>query len=192
VGMELSELVRQAADGNREAADQIVCRFAPSVRAAVRRRVRPGLRARFDTDDVVQSTMAVALRDLPGLDFQDERRFRAWLLRIAERRLKMAVRLAEAARRDVGRERRGVGEAERGAAQTSVSEVAQREDERRCVRESVAALADLDRKVVELRGYHGMSHKEVAAVLGLPSEDAARLRFRRALEKIQAALRSTS
>ncbi len=50
--------------------------------------------------------------------------------------------------------------------------------------EAVAALGDRDREAVLLRYFQGWSHREVAAALNL-SEDAARMRVDRALEKMR-------
>lgn len=132
--------------------------------------------------------MAVALQDLAEFEYRDERTFRAWLLRIAERRLRMAARRHRASCRDVRREQGPLPTASPKTPSTSVTKAASRNDERRRIREAVASLNDTDRRVVELRGFRGLPYKEVAAVLGLPSEDAARIRFQRALSAIRALL----
>ena len=133
--------------------------------------------------------MTVALQDLAEFEYRDERTFRAWLLRIAERRLRMAARHHQASRRDVRREQGPLPTASPKSPSTSLTTAAGRTDEHRRIRKAVANLKDTDRNVVELRGFRGLPYKEVAAVLGLPSEDAARVRFQRALTLIRETLR---
>ena len=188
-GRTLAELVRQAAEGNRDAADELVRRVVPHLRAVVHGRLKPGLRARLDTEDIVQTTLFVALQDLSHLEYRDDRAFLAWLSRIAERKIQMATRRHLAARRDVRRERGRTGVSSAGALSQSVSDVVGVKEERRQVREVVNSLGRVDRKIVEMRGYHGLPYKEISVALGLPTADAARLRFLRALTRIRAAIR---
>ena len=52
------------------------------------------------------------------------------------------------------------------------------------VRKAVAALPDLERRVVELHSFEGLSLREVAEQLGLSGKKAAHDAFRRALRKM--------
>ena len=100
----LEQLVERAKSGDREAADEIARRYMPKLRPIVSRQIGDHLRARVDTDDMVQTAIHQAVRDLDGLDYQGEKAFEGWLTRVAVRKVQMAARHHQAAKRDVRRD----------------------------------------------------------------------------------------
>jgi RNA polymerase sigma factor (sigma-70 family) len=80
-GVDVTEMVVAARDGDRQALDELVIRFLPLVYTVVRR----ALRGDPDVDDVVQDTMLRAVRDLPAL--RDAGSFRPWLMAITVRQV---------------------------------------------------------------------------------------------------------
>ena len=173
----LAEVVRAAAHGDRAAADELVRRFSGPVREAIHRRVGAGLRGRVDTEDLLQSTLHVAVRDLPGVEFQGERAFLSWLLTVADRRIRMAARYHRAERRDVRAEQPLPTSPGTPEAQTTPSEGAARSEEHERLRAAVALLDEPDRTVVALRAFEGLAFPEIARRTGLPDEHAARHRY---------------
>ena len=184
-GTDLESLIRRAADGDANAANELARRYAPGVRAAIRPRLGPELRNRVDTEDILQSTLTASLEDVARLDFRGEKAFVGWLCRVAERRIVDAARRHRAARRDVRREQPlATGDDVIGRG-TSPSQAAVRGERARSLREAVAQLPEEERHVVELHSFEGLGFKEVAARLGLKDKERARYLFRRALRKME-------
>jgi RNA polymerase sigma-70 factor (ECF subfamily) len=77
-------LLEKLAGGETEAAERVFRDYAPFLRAMVRRRLTPRLRAKFDSADVVQSVWADVLDGLRHAEWQfsDHDRLRAFLARV--------------------------------------------------------------------------------------------------------------
>jgi RNA polymerase sigma factor (sigma-70 family) len=71
--------------GEDDAAERVFRNFEPFLRAMVRRRLTPSLRAKFDSMDVVQSVWADVLNGFraAGRHFTDRDHLRAFLARVA-------------------------------------------------------------------------------------------------------------
>lgn len=87
-------LIERLARGDMQAAGALFDAYAPYLRALVRRQLSDQLRAKFDSDDVVQSVWVQVVRRLgrDGWSVEDEGRLRAMLATIARRRLLTRVR----------------------------------------------------------------------------------------------------
>jgi RNA polymerase sigma factor (sigma-70 family) len=129
------------------------------------------------------------LRDGPRFVVSDREHLRALLSRLVENVLHVHVRRVQAQRRDVRREvAPPSGESvlflDRCAATVETpSQAASADEARAWVRLALEMLDPEDRDVVLWREYQGLSFAEVAERLGL-QEDAARMRFNRALPKL--------
>jgi RNA polymerase sigma-70 factor (ECF subfamily) len=181
---EIEDLLRRVTAGDREAAGEIARRYERPIRLAIRRRLGPELRARVDTDDIFQSTIAAALEDVPDLSFRGEGAFVAWLAAVAERRILMKVRHHRARKRDHRRDR--PLEAAEGVpgCGTSPTRGAVRGEVTEGIRKAVARLPEGERRVVELHSVEGLSFQEVSDLLGLSGKFQAHRIFQRALKKI--------
>ena len=99
------ELARRARDGDEEAARTLFDRHADELRARVRRRLPPKLRAKVGESDVVQETCLAAFLSLDTFDACGDGAFKGWLLKILERKVIDQVRrFAQSEKREVGRE----------------------------------------------------------------------------------------
>src|SRR5262245_24154474 len=78
-----AELLRRWNAGDREALSVLLARVLPEVRACVHRRLGPVLRAKADTNDVVQEAVAEFLEHGPRFVVTEERSLAALLGRIA-------------------------------------------------------------------------------------------------------------
>lgn len=184
----LESLVLRASGGDIDAISELVRRYEPRLRTALHGKLRPELRRRLDTDDVLQSTLTLVLRDLPAVEYRGEAKFRNWLLTVAERRLQEAVRYHGAARRDVKREDAPRATAPEAPERSSPSEQAARVEEQDRLASRIGHLSPGPRRVIEMRAFEGLSFPEIAERLDLPSADAARQRYLRALTKVRASL----
>ncbi len=90
----VEHLLEQVRRGDPDAAAQLVAAYEPHLREVVHRALPDRVRPRFDSVDVVQSVWAHVL---PGLragtwQFADRARLRAFLVKVARRRLVSRVR----------------------------------------------------------------------------------------------------
>ncbi|HEX5271364.1 MAG TPA: RNA polymerase sigma factor [Gemmataceae bacterium] len=84
----LDTLLEKLAVGDRRAAEEVFLAYEPYLRMVVRRHLSPGLRAKFDSADVVQSVWAdvlVGFREA-GWQFADAAHLRAFLIRLTRHR----------------------------------------------------------------------------------------------------------
>jgi RNA polymerase sigma-70 factor (ECF subfamily) len=176
--------------GEREAFEALFARHRPYLRQLVALRLDSRLRGRVDPSDVVQETQLEAFRQLPSFLQRRPMPFRLWLRKTAQDRLGMLERQhLGAAKRAVGRElslpdASSVQLAHRLAAvgPTPSQEMAQGELTRR-VREAVAQLDELDREILLMRTFEGLSYEEAAYILEI-APAAARKRHGRALIRL--------
>jgi RNA polymerase sigma factor (sigma-70 family) len=172
-----ASLLRSATDGSREARDRLVRRFLAPLRRFAHRRLPPSLRGLAETDDLVQVTLIRALDRVEEFEPRHTGAFLAYLRRILDNHLRDLAR--QARRRPIEVELdagRVEGEGSRRP-EVDVDTVLR-------YREALARLPEDDQAAVLLRLEMGFTHDEVAAALGLPSPNAARMRVTRALERL--------
>jgi len=182
---DFSELLRRAKLGDADALRELHSRYEQLVLAVVRRRLGLSLRRRCDSIDVVQSVFEDVFRDLPRFDDRGEEAFRHWICLKAENKVNdlWRRRLGPDGRpredtldtRDEARATRRPGPA---------TEAGDR-DEAAKLREALSKSTPEEREILDLRNNQGLPFAEIARRLGLPSEDAARMRYARALIELR-------
>ncbi len=83
--------------------DRLLERHTPALRNFLRLRCGPRLRTLDSVSDLVQSVCREALQGQGDFDYRGEPAFRAWLFRLAERRVVDRVRYYQREKRDVRR-----------------------------------------------------------------------------------------
>lgn len=174
--------------GDRQAIEALVARDLEWIRGHVRARLGPLLRARGETMDYVQDAVLDVLQYSPRFLTDDRRQFRALVARIVENHLRDAHDHHAAARRSPLRERPVPTDSvlDLAAGQRPVTQpgaVAERREEEGWVRLALELLEPEDRQVLLLRQWQELEFAAVGARMGL-TEDAARMRFQRALPKL--------
>ncbi len=187
------ELVRRVVAGDTAAAALLFDRHLPALRAAVRRRLPPGVRAKLGESDVIQDAYLAAFLDLRKFEDRGDGSFGRWLRRIVESKVANGVRGHVAAgKRDVRREVRlttspgGVNPARR---QRSPSEVAMAGEDASAVRASVDALPEDYRAVIQHVHRDGLTLVDAAACMGR-SPDAVRKLYGRAVARLAEQMRA--
>jgi len=181
---ELRDWIDAAQAGDEEAVRRILEQYGRQVRRTVGRRMDPALRARADSEDVLQSAMVCALANLADFEFRGEAAFVGWLSAIAAQEVAQLVRHHGAQRRDLARERRLSQAPPLRADDTTVPRAAARREDRARLHDALTHLPQPDRDVIRLRSFDGLAFGEVAERLGLPDQGAARYVYRRALESL--------
>lgn len=198
-GAPTEALVSAASAGSLPAVDVLVERYLPELRAYVRLRAGPSVRAREDVSDIVQSTCREVLAHVDRFRWGGEVGFRRWLYASALRRIVDKHEFHRAQKRDVEREvtHAALGGAESspgaldlGAYAASLStpsgEAVAREQAERIER-AFDALNDEQRELIVQSRLMGVSHDELAEATG-KSKGAVRVALHRALARLAAEL----
>jgi RNA polymerase sigma-70 factor (ECF subfamily) len=182
------ELLRKWHQGDRKALDRLVERDLPWIEARVRYRLGPHLRAKAETADFVQDTLAEVLAYAPRFVLASRAQFRALVARILENVLRDQNDRFRACRRALHRERplppdtQLALDAPRDPV-TRPSEAAQEREWEGWVRLALELLDPPDRDLIILKQWDALSFVEIGNALGV-SEDAARMRYHRALARL--------
>jgi RNA polymerase sigma-70 factor (ECF subfamily) len=184
-------LLEQARIGDRQAFEQLFAEHRGYLRRTIALRLDPKLRPRVDPSDVVQDTQLEAFQRLPDYLERRPMPFRLWLRKTAhERLLKVHRHHVEAARRTVVREvplpdrsslllaRQLLGVGSTPSQQLSRKEIA------RLVGQALAQLPEIDREILLMRNFEGLSYQEVGCVLEIDPA-TARKRYGRALLRLR-------
>ncbi|MCU0866844.1 MAG: sigma-70 family RNA polymerase sigma factor [Planctomycetes bacterium] len=185
---ETRQLLQRWHQGERAAIDALIARDLPWIRDHVHARLGPLLRARGETMDYLQDAILDVLHYTPRFVTDDRRQFRALVARIVENHLRDAHDHHAALRRTPVKERPVPSDSvlDLGAAASTVTRpdaAAERNEQEAWVRLALELLEPADREVLLLRQWQGLEFAAVGERLGI-AEDAARMRFQRALPKL--------
>ncbi len=181
-------LLRRSHAGDRAALDALLAANLDWVCKRVHDRLGPLLRAKGDTQDYVQDVVLDVLRSGPRFVTADQAGFRALLCRIVENVLSDRWHGLHAQRRAVSREQPLPSDTvlaldAPSAGGTRPSEAAARAEQAEWIHLALELLPAADRQILWLREWSGRTFPEIAAQLGI-AEDAARMRFQRAVPRL--------
>ncbi len=189
-----------ALHGDPEAVAELLEEFRGRISRMLAVRMNPRLRGRLDASDVIQDTFMEVHSRLDEYRERNNMPFFLWVRFLAGQKLtQMHRRHLGAGQRDARRELPDALRSMPGATTATLagclmssgitpSEVAMRlEDEERLV-EVLDGMRELDREVLALRHFEGLSNLEVAALLEIEPSAASR-RYVRALARMQEKLR---
>jgi RNA polymerase sigma factor (sigma-70 family) len=173
-----SALIARVQAGEREAFHVLLQRHSPALLATL----HSALANREDAREVLQETWLRAWQHLARV--REPARLRAWLLSIA-------LNLARARHRRLPALGLAAGGAGEPAAQADGGDALEDAEELARLRLHMAALPARQREVVDLRVNHGLSHAEIAALLGI-TEEASRANHYQALRRLKDGLQGAS
>lgn len=176
-----------ASRGDPAAIDDLLADHLPGLRAFIRLRSGPRLRALEESQDLVQSVCREILEHLDRYQYHGEEKFRAWLFATAIRKLANRQEYYAALKRDVGRNR-GAAPAGDGSADGELHELyhafitpsrdAAGREELASVEAAFDELPDDYREVILLARVVGLSHAEIAEQMGRTERSIANLLYR--------------
>jgi RNA polymerase sigma-70 factor (ECF subfamily) len=191
------QLLDRAGQGDPSARQQLLIRHQQRLRDMVALRMDRRLAVRIDPSDVVQETLAEAVRQLSDYLRRRPLPFYPWLRQLAwERLVQLHRRHVRTQKRSVLREEHGLPLSDQSALAladrlfhrgSSPSARLHRQERRDRVQAALAQLAEPDREVLVLRHLEGLSTREIAAILGI-TEGAVYTRHLRALERLRTLL----
>lgn len=174
------DLLQRAKAGSAEALNLLYERCAGRLLAYIRLRMGRDLRARLESRDILQATVAKSLAHLNELKGDETRSLMAWLARIAEHEIRDRVDFQQRQRRDAGREVPIDDDAVLPAAtRSALSRVILGEEVER-LEAALESLTPAHREVILLRKFEELSFAGIGQRLG-KSEDACRMLLARAM-----------
>jgi len=185
---ELQPLVEAAAAGDRSAIDRLIEHYLPRLRAFVRLRAGPLVRARESDSDLVQSVCREVLEHADRFRFGGESAFRHWLFATALRKIAKRREFHLAEKRDPGREVAGGDEREAQLLRayssfTTPSRNAILREELERIENAFDKLSEEQREVIVLAHVVGLSRAEIAERTDR-NEGAVRVLLHRALARV--------
>lgn len=189
---QIRALTEAAGNGDRAALEALLERYLPGLRAFLRLRAGPVIRARESSSDLAQSVCREILENAERFRFPSEQAFKHWLFTTALRKIVDRRDFYLAQKRDVRRERTPAGARDSaGEAQlmacyqtfSTPSRQAMVREELERIERGFERLADEDREVITLAHVVGLSRAEIGERLG-KSEGAVRAQLHRALARL--------
>jgi RNA polymerase sigma-70 factor (ECF subfamily) len=172
------DLVVRARLGDENAWRELVARYEGPLRRSVRGRLPRAARGLTDTDDMMQEATLNVLRRLPLIELRFPGALLAYLRRSVQNRLvDERRRVARSAPKTPLLD-------EHAATQASPLDDALDRDRRRRFRAGLSTLSPRDRRAVVMRLEAGASYDAIAAALGCPTANAARVTVGRALHRM--------
>jgi RNA polymerase sigma-70 factor, ECF subfamily len=186
-------MVARARDGDQEAVNDLYRLYAERLRGAVNRNLGGRLRAKMESDDLIQSVWKDVLSDMKDFDYRGSDSFFKWLSFRILRKIADKGRFFAAGRRDMKRETPGDGDspgqaAARSTGDPSPSQAAVAGEELNRLMRLLGHLPDPQRQALVLRTRDNMRFEEIAKVMGR-SAGAVRQLHNRALIKVNELMR---
>lgn len=182
-----AELVSRASQGSLPDVELLLERFLPGLRAYIRLRSGPVVRARESSSDLAQSVCREILGHLDRFQYGDELNFKRWLYATALRRIQNKHEFYTAQKRDLAREipmpsaSRELLGAYQGFASPSQDAMAQEQLEQ--IEQAFDQLGEEAREVITLARLVGLPHTEIAQQMGC-TVAASRVLLHRSLAKL--------
>jgi RNA polymerase sigma-70 factor (ECF subfamily) len=172
------DLLQRARSGDAEALNRLLQRYIPALNRWARGRLPNWARDLSDTQDLVQDTVLQAMKHLQTFRPQREGALQAYLRQALMNRVRDELRRAN--------RRPHPAELPEGIAATGASplEEAVGHEALDLYEAALASLREEDREAIIARVELGQTYEEVAAILGKPSTEAARVAVYRALIRL--------
>lgn len=185
-------LVMRAKSGEDQALNLLLERYLHRILRIVRMKLGPKLRTKMESMDVVQEVMVRAVKGFENFEPKNEAAFLHWISKLVQNEIRDLADYHGAAKRDFKQETDNKKDASIDSSLLSnipansewkpSFQIRLKED----VLELEAAMDQLPEKqkeIVIMRQYEGLSFKEIGQELDC-SEDAARMQFARAMDKL--------
>lgn len=193
---ETAELAEAAAAGDARAVERLLEMHLPGLRAFVRLRAGPELRAHESSSDLVQSVCREVLQNIERFKHPSPAAFKQWLYTTALRKISNRADYWRAGKRAAGREEPTPTEADQlGLLRayhsfSSPSRALMVREEVERIERAFERLSDEQREIVTLAHVVGLSRAEIAEQVG-KSEGAVRVTLHRALARLAELLSET-
>jgi RNA polymerase sigma-70 factor, ECF subfamily len=194
---EFTRLLGAARTGDRDELGRLLTLFRPYLLSIADSEIGYELRAKTNSSDIVQDAFLEAQRALARFEGDSIEEFRAWLRAVLLHKLSDLQRYyRHSQKRAVTRENSMDASGDQGRLRDVVpsddstpSAAACRREEAQAVAEALNRMPDHYRQIIRWRNWEGLSFAEIGKRVG-KSEDAARMLWTRAIEKLEDELKS--
>lgn len=177
--LQTERLVARAREGSPSALRALFVRVYADVQRSARRHLGPALGRFVEPEDLADSALGDALRDLDSFEDRGRGSFRSWLAHVLTNKLR---RRARDARKPDRMLRQAIPSSELGSrsqtgaasGETSQASVLARHEDIARVREALAQLPERERAILTLRDVEGLDWADVLARSGETSAPAVR------------------
>jgi len=187
------DLIRKAQNGDKKSLDLLFERYYDRVKRIVKLRLTEGIRNKVETFDIVQEVFYKVLKSFKDFSqFKTESSFLHWLSKIVENTIKDEIDYFTAEKRNFKKEfplEYPQNDAENIQYQTfpgndpTPSKVLEHEEEMKLIESAILNLSNLEKEVIIMHYYEGLSFKEISEKLN-KTYDAIRMMHNRALAKM--------
>jgi RNA polymerase sigma factor (sigma-70 family) len=172
------QLLLRARTGDPVALDDLCARYYPRVQRWARGRLPRGARGAVDTGDIVQEVLLKVIKRIPVFQPRDEGAFQGYLRQALTNRFRDEARKAKvhpaASPLDSSWAAYGPSPLEQAIGAEGVERY----------EAALAKLSEPDQRAIVARCEWGMSHEEVAQLVGKSTANAARVAIHRALVRL--------
>ena len=184
--------VQAAQAGDEAALDDLFRRYLPRVTRLVAARLGEQWAELANEEDLVQESFVDALKALRAGKLTTDGDFCNWMATCVQNNIRDQFRRAHAGKRDRNMERRPADPGETFLTETILdpdaptpSQCALANETEGRLEEALLGMSSVYREVISLRAYCGMSYREIAESMGLPSENTANVLFLRARAELR-------
>ena len=180
------ELLARVRRGDEVAVNQLIARYIPELSRWATGRLPGWARHAVDTDDLVQETLIQVFKKLEAFDYRGEGALFAYLRQAVLNRIRNQIRWADRRPKNI--------ELDSQVPETAVSplEAAIGAEAVDRYEAALGRLSPADREAIIARLELGLTYAELAAALGKPSADAARMAVARAMMRLTDELRDAA
>lgn len=171
-------LLERASHGDQEAIDLLFGRYVRPLNRWATGRLPLAVRDLADTQDIVQDVMLRTLRHVDSFEYRGSGSFLGYLRRA------VLNRINEEFRQKARRPKRELVDSQIASADVSPVEQAIGGETLARYEHALERLSSMDREAIIARVELGLSHQEIAELLGKSSADAARMAVARALTRL--------
>ena len=166
------ELLQSLQGGDLNSWSSLDRRYRTRLTRLLHGRIPSDMRARFGTDDVVQSALFAAFSKLDQFQPKKEDGFRLWIGQILRNRLRTRIRFHRAQRRDASIEDGTLNESVQGHAPSSDTQ--QAADQITQAIENLCQLPESDQAFLRMRFFERASFSKIATTMGISESKARR------------------
>ncbi len=184
--------VEAAQAGDNAALNDLFRRYLPRVTRLVAARLGEQWGELAGEEDLVQESFIDALKALRAGKVATNGDFCNWMATCVQNNIRDEVRRAHAGKRDRNKVRRQADMSQTfltetilGADEATPSQLALARETEERLEAALSGLSPVYREVISLRAYCGMSYRQVAETMGLPSENTANVLFLRARAELR-------
>ena len=173
------ELLKRVQGGDNGALERLCARYLPALQAWAAGRLPGKARSMVETGDLVQETLVHTIRNLDHFEHQREGALLAYCRTAVHNRIRSEERRAARHPEEVGLDETQVESSNPSPLDQLIGRDAAERYER-----ALAQLREVEREAIIARLELRLPFDEVARLLGKPTDDAARMTFRRALARM--------